>query len=135
MMAATRNLTLFYLTSVGSFREDVLELTQGRVVEIQNMETLSSALLLYRPDCIIVESNLDWGNPFSLVTHLTSNYDAPVLMLFEEMKAAEADKNIRRAYSCGVTDTLFAPLCERELLSSLKILLKMSDKSSELGIL
>ncbi len=131
--AATRGLTLFYLNGNGAFRDEVLDLTQGRVVEIQNMETLSSALILYKPDCIIVESSMDWANPFALVTHLTANYEAPVLMLFEPMKAADADANIRRAYACGVTDTLFAPLCNRELMASLKILLRMSDKAFELG--
>lgn len=132
--AATRNLTLFYLSGSGLFREDVLDLTHGRVVEIHDMNVLSSALLLYKPDCIIVESNLDWANPYTLVTHLTAHYEAPVLMLFEQMKASEADAAIRRAYACGVTDTLFAPLCHQELLSSLKILLRMSDKSFESGV-
>lgn len=98
------------------------------------METLSSALILYKPDCIIVESSMDWANPFTLVTHLTAHYEAPVLMLFEQMKATDADANIRRAYACGVTDTLFAPLCNQELLSSLKILLRMSDKAFEFGV-
>jgi len=97
------------------------------VIEIQSPEALASALLLYRPDSIIVEPSLSWADPYGLVSHLTQNHRAPIIMLFEPTPPERADENIRNAYCCGVSDTLFAPLCNQELLTSLKILLGVTE--------
>lgn len=125
-----QRLIVFHLTDIKE--ETPASLPGARTVDIQSLEALSSALLLYRPDCIIVDSRLSWGEPFALIKHLTHSHQAPVIMLFDESEASsDMHKKVKRAYASGVSDTFFGSVCQVELAHSLRILLSMRDGAAE----
>lgn len=129
---AARPFTVFYLNTHGSYREAIFRIPGARVVEIQNVETLSSSLLIYQPEAVVVERSLVWSDPFGMVSYLHESHSAPVVMLFDRGRPGRAE-DVKRAYACGVSDTLFAPLCTQELAASLKILLQIQDNSLPLS--
>lgn len=87
--------------------------------------------MLYQPDCIFVEADLQWSDTYAVVAHLTQTYSAPVIMHYDQEETARKSGDVKRAFAAGVSDTFFGQVCEFELQKALRVLLRMKQEMAE----
>ncbi|MBI4404041.1 MAG: hypothetical protein HY537_07765 [Deltaproteobacteria bacterium] len=115
---------VFYVTEEGQWLTLLLFSPFLRVRDLRSQEELRNFLLIERPDLIIVESNISWGEPIEIIREFHEKLAVPIVLVCDNTRSAKDKTLIKKAYSAGVHDVLFAPLRRDEIVEAIDVLLK-----------
>lgn len=116
---------VFYINESQTWLPDLEKITYINTIALHNDRSLDAALLTSAPDVILVESELSWSDPISLIENLAQLYSAPIVLLYTPESTRYNPDLLKDAYRKGVSDTLLAPLETHDLYQTLKVLLQM----------
>jgi len=121
---------IMYLSNSGSWGSLLNSFRALKIRDIQNHEMLRDQLKTQNPDLILLESNLVWANAIEMAHYLDNRIGVPIVFIVESKSKSNSRKNLKRAYSAGVCDTLFTPLNKEEVAETIGVLLKFQERIS-----
>lgn len=118
--------TVFYVNESGEWLNLLSQNRALTTVDVHSLETLGNALFQQPPDLVLIESNLTWADPLAILNNLNSTLSVPAVMICESHLRNHRSW-LKKAFSLGASDTLFAPLEREDFFQTLSILLRFQD--------
>jgi|688.fasta_scaffold46180_6 response regulator of citrate/malate metabolism len=124
-----RNSYVFYLCNEDSPFENWQQLSpQHQVCSLHSEEELRTALMVAKPKLILVRADLEWSDSLELIRQMESFSEAPRILLLKRAKGKKQELFIKQAYQAGISDILYLPLQQEEVVETLELLVRFSAK-------
>lgn len=117
--------SVFYLNENQKWLPLLESLPGVNIVDIHDDSTLCQKLLSRAPDLFLIESDLKWTDPLITLQQMTGLLSVPFIWICSQDSQRREPDLLKRAYSSGATDSLFAPLDRDEVLQTVNILLRL----------
>lgn len=117
---------LFYINNKDELRKKLEKVSTLSVFSIQSMPDLHMALTIKTPELILIEADLKWCPPLSVLHETQRFFDAPSVLFCKDRHNFSQKDLIRDAYKSGVYDVLFSPLNTEDLSASLNLILRLA---------
>ena len=127
-LAIARRGNLYHFTSnpeASAFPQDHAKRVFFTVASADEFWRFKAKALVTPPDLVFIDSLNLWTDPLSLVKYVHRSFGAPIVMLCQPSDAIERPHFVKEAYRAGISDALYPPLHEEELLETMEVLLKL----------
>ena len=114
---------LFHLKNENEKETQVSNLNQYQLEEIRSYSSLWTKSCAFNPELILIDASLDWADPLELIHELKTQIKVPVILMTDGVDSRPSF--IKDAYSVGIDDVLYTPLCLDELSQAMRVLLRI----------
>ena len=120
--------TVYYVSDHGIYTPLLQSFPFLNAFDLRTQRDLRQTIKERSPEMMLIEASIHLEDPFALIQSISEDFSPPIILLAEPHFATK--KNLKKAFSVGVSDTLRLPLERDELLKAIEVLFRIQLQAS-----